>query len=154
MSTSPRRMSTPSRRPQTPLLTVDVVIELLASPGDIVLIERRHPPAGWALPGGFVDIGETVEHAARREAFEETGLVVTLVDLLGVYSDPGRDARGHTVSVVYVGRAHGVPEGGDDARTARAWKPESPPPLAFDHARIVADYLDWRVRDALSFRSC
>jgi len=141
-------------RPQTPLLTVDIVIELLDSPGNIVLIERRHPPPGWALPGGFVDIGETVERAAVREALEETGLVVTLVDLLGVYSEPGRDTRGHTVSVVYVGRARGVPEGGDDARVAQAWKPESPPQLAFDHARIVADYIAWRQRDAGSFRSC
>jgi 8-oxo-dGTP diphosphatase len=141
-------------RPQTPLLTVDVVIELLDSPGDIVLIERRHPPPGWALPGGFVDIGETVEHAVVREALEETGLSVTLVDLLGVYSDPGRDVRGHTVSVVYVGRAHGVPTGGDDARVAQGWKPESAPPLAFDHARIVADYLAWRQHEASKFRSC
>lgn len=141
-------------QPRTPLLTVDTVIELLDSPGDIVLIERRHPPPGWALPGGFVDIGETVEQAAVREAFEETGLAVTLVDLLGVYSDPGRDARGHTVSVVFVGRAHGVPKGGDDARVAQGWKPESPPPLAFDHAKIVMDYLTWRQREASRFRSC
>lgn len=141
-------------RPQTPLLTVDVVIELLDSPGDIVLIERRFPPPGWALPGGFVDVGETVEHAAVREALEETGLVVTLVELLGVYSDPDRDARGHTVSVVYVGRAHGIPKGGDDARVAQAWKPESPPTLAFDHPKIVEDYLAWRQSAASKFRSC
>jgi 8-oxo-dGTP diphosphatase len=131
-------------RPATPLLTVDVVIELLDEPGQIVLIERRHPPPGWALPGGFVDVGETVEHAAVREAREETGLDVTLVALLGVYSDPARDPRGHTVAIVFVGRAHGTPRGGDDARTARGWNPEAPPPLAFDHARIVADYLRWR----------
>jgi 8-oxo-dGTP diphosphatase len=131
-------------RPKTPLLTVDVVIELLDAPGQIVLIERRHPPLGWALPGGFVDVGETVEHAAVREAREETGLSVTLVALLGVYSEPSRDPRGHTVSIVYVGRAHGQPQGGDDARTAQAWDPHAPPPLAFDHDRIVADYLRWR----------
>lgn len=135
-------------RPQTPLLTVDAVIELLDAPGQIVLIERGHPPPGWALPGGFVDVGETVEQAAVREAREETGLTVTLTGLLGVYSDPQRDPRGHTVSVVFVGHAHGVPQGGDDARVARGWDPLAPPPLAFDHARIVADYLRWRDRAA------
>jgi len=145
-----RRMT----RPATPLLTVDVVIELLDSPGEIVLVERSNPPPGWALPGGFVDIGETVEAAAVREAKEETDLDVTLVGLLGVYSDPARDARGHTVSVVFVGRASGVPKGGDDARGARGWRPEAPPRLAFDHAKIVADYLLWRQRDAASWRGC
>jgi len=134
------------KKPQTPLLTVDVVIELLDAPGDIVLIERRHPPTGWALPGGFVDIGETVEAAAVREAREETGLEVTLVGLLGVYSDPARDPRGHTVSVVFVGSARGVPKGGDDARAARGFRPDASPPLAFDHARIVSDYCGWRQR--------
>lgn len=141
-------------RPQTPLLTVDVVIELLDRPGEIVLIERRHEPFGWALPGGFVDVGETVEHAAVREAKEETGLDVTLIELLGVYSDPARDRRGHTVSVVYVGRAHGMPSGGDDARTATGYRPEAPPPLAFDHAKIIADYQAWRIRDANRLRGC
>lgn len=131
-------------RPTTPLLTVDVVIELLDDPGRIVLIERASPPPGWALPGGFVDIGETVEQAAVREAREETGLHVTLLELLGVYSDPARDPRGHTVSVVYIGQAYGVPRGGDDAREARGWDPEAPPPLAFDHARILSDYLQRR----------
>jgi 8-oxo-dGTP diphosphatase len=131
-------------RPRTPLLTVDAVIELLDAPGEIVLIERRHPPHGWALPGGFVDVGETVEQAAVREAKEETGLSVTLVHLLGVYSDPARDPRGHTVSVVYVGRARGAPRGGDDAGAAKGFRPESPPALAFDHGRILADYLAWR----------
>ena len=141
-------------RPQTPLLTVDVVIELLDRPGEIVLIERLHEPLGWALPGGFVDVGETVERAAMREAKEETGLEVTLIELLGVYSDPARDRRGHTVSVVYVGRAHGSPRGGDDARTARGFFPETPPALAFDHATILEDYLAWRIRDANRLRGC
>lgn len=131
-------------RPTTPLLTVDVIIELLDDPGRVVLIERASPPAGWALPGGFVDLGETVEHAAVREAREETGLVVALVGLLGVYSDPARDPRGHTVSVVYIGQAHGKPAGGDDARRALACDPAAPPPLAFDHARILRDYLQRR----------
>lgn len=132
-------------RPVTPLLTVDVVIELVDRPGrPIVLVERRNPPAGYALPGGFVDVGETVEAAARREALEETGLEVELTGLLGVYSDPSRDPRGHTVSVVYRGEARGEPAAGDDAARVAVVDPAQPPPLAFDHPRIVADYL--RVR--------
>jgi 8-oxo-dGTP diphosphatase len=129
-------------RPVTPLLTVDVVIELIDRPGrPIVLIERRNPPHGHALPGGFVDVGETVEAAALREAREETGLDVTLTRLLGVYSDPTRDPRGHTVSVVYVGEARGEPRAGDDAARVRIVDPAERPTLAFDHARILADYL-------------
>lgn len=132
--------------PTTPLLTVDVVIELTDRPDrPVVLIRRRHPPSGWALPGGFVEVGETVEHAALREAREETGLEVRLCALLGVYSDPARDPRGHTVSVVYVGQAQGEPRGQDDAAEARAFTPEAlPKELAFDHARILADYAVWR----------
>jgi 8-oxo-dGTP diphosphatase len=128
-------------RPPTPALAVDLVIELVDRPGrPIVLIERRNPPAGFALPGGFVDVGETVEDAARREAREETGLDVTLGPLLGVYSDPARDARGHTVSVVYVAEARGEPRAGDDAAGIRVTSLDSLPALAFDHARILADY--------------
>jgi 8-oxo-dGTP diphosphatase len=125
-------------RPETPALTVDVVIELPG--GGIVLIERRHPPPGWALPGGFVDVGETVEAAAVREAREETSLEVELVELLGVYSDPARDPRGHTASVVYVGRATGTPRAADDAKNVGVYLPDRLPPLAFDHDRILADY--------------
>ncbi len=140
--------------PKTPLLTVDVVIELLDRPGEIVLIERSHEPLGWALPGGFVDVGETVERAAVREAKEETELDVTLIDLLGVYSDPVRDKRGHTVSVTYVGRAHGLPKGGNDARIAKGFQTEALPQLVFDHAKIIADYQAWRVREANRLRGC
>jgi 8-oxo-dGTP diphosphatase len=129
-------------RPTTPPVAADVIIELVDRPGrPIVLIERRFPPPGWALPGGFVELGETVEAAAVREAREETGLEVELVSLLGVYSDPARDPRGQTVSIVYVGRARGEPLAGDDAGAYAIVDPVSPPPLAFDHARIVADYL-------------
>lgn len=124
--------------PPGPSPTVDVVIAL---PGDrVVLVRRKHPPPGWALPGGFVDEGETLEAAARREAREETGLEVTLVDLLYVYSDPRRDRRRHTISAVFLGRAEGEPAGGDDAAEARPfpWH-DLPAPLAFDHGEILAD---------------
>ncbi len=123
---------------RNPAPTVDVVIAL---PGDrVVLVARRFEPLGWALPGGFVDLGETVEAAAVREAREETGLSVTLTDLLGVYSDPRRDARKHTMSTVFLGRAAGEPAGGDDAAEARAFGWDAlPAPLCFDHAEILAD---------------
>jgi len=130
---------------ETPLLTVDVVIELLDRPGrPVVLIERAHEPHGWALPGGFVDVGETVEQAAQREAREETSLAVRLVHLLGVYSDPARDPRGHTVSVTFVGQAEGEPVAADDAKNVRPFAPDRLPALAFDHEQILADYRAWR----------
>ncbi len=131
--------------PRTPLLTVDIVIEMLDRPGrPIVLIERKHPPYGWALPGGFVDIGERLELAAMREAREETSLDVQLVALLGCYSDPARDVRGHTVSAVYVARAAGTPQARDDARNLMCCDPRGCPELAFDHATVIADYLRYR----------
>ena len=127
-------------RPLTPALAVDVIIELRDRPDrPIVLIRRRHPPAGHAIPGGFVEIGETVEAAARREAREETGLDITLGALLGVYSDPKRDPRGHTVSLVYLATATGEPVAGDDATDVLVVNPRDATQLAFDHRLILDD---------------
>lgn len=126
-------------RPVCPPIAADVIIEV----GDkIVLIERRNIPFGWAIPGGFVEIGECVEDAAVREAREETSLRVELRALLGIYSRPDRDPRGHTISAVYIGRASGEPRADDDAKGAGLFAADAlPSPLAFDHAQILADYL-------------
>ncbi len=133
---------------RNPIPTVDVVIELLNDAGDvrgIVLIERKNPPPGWALPGGFVDEGERLERAAVREAEEETGLDVELICQLHTYSDPARDPRKHTISTVFVGRARGEPEARDDAANVGVFADGSlPAVLAFDHATILADYRQWR----------
>lgn len=138
-------------RPVTPLLTVDILIELVDRPGSpIVLIERKNPPHGWAIPGGFVDVGETLQAAAVREAEEETLLRVTLKALLGNYSDPRRDERGHTVSAVYVAEARGEPRAADDAANLAIFDPHQlPNPLCFDHSRILDDYLRWRESGSL-----
>jgi 8-oxo-dGTP diphosphatase len=133
-------------RPETPKLAADAIIELVDRPGrPVVLIERKFEPHGWAIPGGFVDIGESLERAAEREALEETSLTVRLIRLLGVYSDPARDARGHTVSAVYIAEASGVPEAQDDAESAGIFTLDAlPAPLAFDHADILDDYRRYR----------
>lgn len=132
--------------PETPKLTVDIIIELTDRPGrPILLIERKNPPHGWALPGGFVDVGESLEQAAVREADEEISLPVTLLALLGCYSDPARDPRMHTASAVYVAEACGTPRAADDAANVQVFSIEElPSPLAFDHAQILADYLAYR----------
>ncbi|MBZ2172842.1 NUDIX domain-containing protein [Nitratidesulfovibrio sp. SRB-5] len=148
---------------RNPAPTVDILIH---EPGrGIVLIRRRNEPPGWALPGGFIDYGESAEAAAVREAREETGLDVELTGLVGVYSEPGRDPRHHTLSVVYAARVRGgagagpatgdaapvaegpsaAPVAGDDAADARFFMPDDlPHPMAFDHAKIIADWLHAR----------
>lgn len=131
---------------QNPIPTVDIIIELLDRPHrPIVLIERHNPPLGWAIPGGFVDYGETAEAAARREALEETGLEVELIEQFHVYSDPARDRRKHTISIVFLATAKGEPHAGDDAKGIEifeSWR--VPDNLCFDHDTILRDY--WRYR--------
>ena len=127
--------------PVTPLLTVDIIIRFQ---NGIVLIERKNPPPGWALPGGFVDVGESVETAAIREAKEETSLDVKLIELFHVYSDPARDPRFHTASVVFIAAGTGVLKGADDARKAAVFTADDLPALiAFDHGKILKDYFDY-----------
>ncbi|CAG0954355.1 ADP-ribose pyrophosphatase [Geobacteraceae bacterium] len=127
---------------RNPAPTVDIIIEL---DGGIVLIERKNDPPGWALPGGFVDYGETLEKAAAREAEEETSLKVRLKCQMHAYSDPLRDQRKHTLSVVFVAEASGTPEARDDAREVGVFTEKTlPSPIAFDHSRILADYFRWR----------
>ncbi len=125
---------------RTPLLAVDAII--LFQEG-IVLVRRENPPyqGCYALPGGFVEIGETVEEAVRREAKEETGLEIEPLGLMGVYSDPGRDPRGHVVSLAFLARGYGILMSGSDARSAEVFSPQSLPPLAFDHRKIISDSL-------------
>lgn len=123
---------------RNPPLTVDAIIQI---DDGIVLIERKNPPPGWALPGGFVDYGESLEAATVREAKEETSLDIELVEQFHAYSAPDRDPRQHTVSVVFIARAKGRPRAADDAQQAMIVTASSlPSPLAFDHGRILSDY--------------
>lgn len=124
---------------RNPIPTVDVIIEMN---GAIVLIERRNPPYGWALPGGFVDYGETLEQAALREAREETSLEIRDLKLLGCYSDPSRDSRMHTITTVFVAQGSGTPHAADDAVNLQLFTPDHwPTNLCFDHNTILQDYL-------------
>ena len=131
---------------RNPAPTVDIIIELVHLPHrPILLIERHNPPLGWALPGGFIDYGESASAAAQREAEEETGLKVELIEQFQVYSDPSRDPRQHTMSVVFLATATGEPQAGDDAKGLgifESWR--IPASLCFDHDRILRDY--WRYR--------
>jgi 8-oxo-dGTP diphosphatase len=128
---------------KTPLLCVDLIIDMGA--GLVCVIERKNDPQGWALPGGFVDVGETVEEAAIREAKEETGLEVELVRQFHVYSNPNRDLRGHTVSVVFLARGYGDAKAASDAKAIQMLHSGNlPSNLCFDHRQILEDYFSER----------
>lgn len=130
------------REYKNPVPTVDIIIEINDKDSKkIVLIKRKNPPFGWAIPGGFVDYGESLENAAVREAKEETSLEIELVKQFHTYSDPARDPRQHTISTVFVAKAEGVPIGADDAAEAKLFALDSlPEEMAFDHRAIIEDY--------------
>jgi 8-oxo-dGTP diphosphatase len=137
-------------KPVTPLITADVIIEMpLVDDIPIILIDRKYEPYGWAIPGGFVEVGETIATAALREALEETSLEVELDILLGIYSEPKRDPRGHTACAVFVGNASGKPVAADDARDIALFDPFNiDVEMAFDHQQIIQDYCAYR-RDGI-----
>jgi 8-oxo-dGTP diphosphatase len=126
---------------RNPVPTVDIIIEIESAPGGVLLIRRKNPPEVWALPGGFVDYGESLEEAAIREAKEETGLSVELIQQFHTYSDPERDKRCHTISTVYIAKSDGTSEAGDDAAEVCFFTRDSlPQEIAFDHRKILQDY--------------
>lgn len=128
---------------RNPLPTVDIIIELKDK--GIVLIRRKNPPHGWAIPGGFVDYGESLEDAAVREAREETSLNVELIRQFHTYSDPKRDKRFHTISTVYIAEAKGEPKAADDAAEIGIFNKDNlPKPIVFDHKEILRDYFEKR----------
>jgi 8-oxo-dGTP diphosphatase len=125
---------------KNPLITVDAIIEI---DGGIILINRKNPPHGWAIPGGFVDYGETLEAAAIREAKEETCLDVSLVRQFHTYSDPGRDPRHHTVTTMFIATATGTPKAADDAEDIGIYTRENlPEDITFDHRQVLEDYFE------------
>ncbi len=127
---------------RNPLPTVDLIIEYNDG---IILIKRKNPPYGWALPGGFVDYDESLEAAAVREAREETGLDVELIRQFHAYSEPERDSRFHTITIVYIARAKGIPSAGDDAADVGVFARDNlPEDIAFDHRDILMDYFEKR----------
>jgi len=135
------------KRYKNPAPTVDLIIEIETEDGKdgIILIRRKNPPFGWALPGGFVEYGESLEVAAVREAREETSLKIKLMGQFHTYSDPRRDPRSHTISTVYIARARGKPEAKDDAREVGIFPRSALPiPLAFDHDQILKDYFRFK----------
>jgi ADP-ribose pyrophosphatase YjhB (NUDIX family) len=140
-------MSFMKSSPKNPFCTVDAIIEVRRNmntqPEGIILIKRKNPPSGWAIPGGFVDYGETLEDAVSREMKEETGLEVTLVRQFHTYSDPARDPRHHTVSTVFIATATGRPQAGDDAEEIGIFTKDSlPENIAFDHRQVLEDYFN------------
>jgi ADP-ribose pyrophosphatase YjhB (NUDIX family) len=133
------------RQYKNPLPTVDIIIEV---EGGIVLIKRKNKPLGWAIPGGFVDYGESLEGAAVREAKEETGLAVHLIRQFRTYSDPKRDPRFHAISTVYIAKAQGVPEAQDDAQDVGIFGQDNlPQDIVFDHRKILEDYFEHKLQD-------
>lgn len=139
------------KKHRNPVPTVDIIIEIQREDGKegIVLIKRKNPPHGWAIPGGFVDYGESLEEAAAREAKEETSLDVQLKRQFHTYSDPNRDPRQHTISTVFVATAQGQPKAQDDAQEIGIFtRDEIDFPLAFDHSRILEDYFEQKKKNS------
>lgn len=134
-----------TERYKNPFPTADIIVE---TGSGIVLIKRKNPPYGWAIPGGFIDYGESAEDAARREIREETGIEITGLTQFHTYSDPSRDPRFHTLTVVFTAQAESLPRAGDDAAEAGIFTADNlPSPLAFDHGRILADYFAMRAKE-------